>query len=160
MVLVFFCYVVYIFGSCTTLHVKSECESAFLSYLCGMQIACAILYRHLWPVWLYHISPNYIKKARFSKERKNLLNTKCVFWFSLQILSKKFLIQRRIPQDIIMNVQRSSCAVPDSDFHKTWIFSTYFRETPRYQISWKSVCCESRCSMRTDGRTDGHTWNS
>ena len=91
-------------------------------------------------------------------EINNLLNTKRVFWFALQILSEKFHIQRRIPQDIIMNVQRSSCTVPDSVFHKTWISSTYFRGTTRYQISWKCVCCVSRCSMRTDGRTDGRTY--
>jgi len=50
----------------------------FLPYLSGMQIACAILYRHLWPVWLYHISPNYIKKGTIF-ERKKMLNTECVF---------------------------------------------------------------------------------
>jgi len=38
--------------------------------------------------------------------------------------------------------------------HKTWIFSEYFREAPKYQISWKSFLCESRCSTRTDGQTD------
>jgi hypothetical protein len=36
--------------------------------------------------------------AQFSKK---LLNTKCVFWFSLQILSKTFLILRRIEWDMI-----------------------------------------------------------
>jgi hypothetical protein len=41
--------------------------------------------------------------------RKNLLN---MFLFSLQLLSATFLILRRIQQDIIINVQRSSCKVP------------------------------------------------
>jgi hypothetical protein len=45
--------------------------------------------------------------ARFSG--KNLLCTKCVFWFSLQLLSDTFLIPRRIRRDIIINVHRSSC---------------------------------------------------
>jgi len=89
MVLVFFCYVVYIFGSCTTLHVKSECESAFLPYLSGMQIACVVLYRHLWPVWLYHIYPNYIKKGTIL-ERKNCWIQNVFFDFLYKFSLKKF----------------------------------------------------------------------
>ena len=40
------------------------------------------------------------------------LNTKCVFWFSVQLLSETFLILRRTERDIIKNVYRSSCKVP------------------------------------------------
>jgi len=36
--------------------------------------------------------------------RKKLLNTKCVFWFSLQLLSEIFLILRRSERDMIKNV--------------------------------------------------------
>ena len=35
----------------------------------------------------------------------------CVFWSSLQLLSKTFLIQRRSEHDIIITVRRSSCKV-------------------------------------------------
>ena len=35
---------------------------------------------------------------------KKLLNTKCVFRFSLQLLSETFLLLRRIQRDIIINV--------------------------------------------------------
>jgi hypothetical protein len=48
--------------------------------------------------------------ARFSE--KKLLNIKCVFLFSVQLLSVTFLILRRIQPDIIINVHRSSCEVP------------------------------------------------
>ena len=160
---IFFCYVVYIFGSCTTLHVKSECEPAFMPYLSGMQIACACLYHHLWPVWLYHISPNYLKKGKIF-ERKKFLNTKCPFWISLQIFSTSPVWKISHSAKNSARYYHECTAVfmyrTPSDFHKTWIFSTNFRETPKYQISWKSVRCESRCSMRTDGRTDEQTWNS
>ena len=69
---------------------------------------CAKLYCHLWPVWLNHIFPHYLMNRTIFQ--KNLLYMKCVFWFSLQILSETFLILRRIQWDIITNVQRSSCS--------------------------------------------------
>jgi hypothetical protein len=37
---------------------------------------------------------------------------KCVFWFSLQMLSETFLILRKIERDIILKVLRSSCKTP------------------------------------------------
>ena len=43
---------------------------------------------------------------------KQLLNTKCVFWFSLQHLFETFLILRRIQRDVVINVKTSSCKVP------------------------------------------------
>ena len=45
--------------------------------------------------------------ARFKKKTK-LLNTKCVFWFSVQLLSETFLILRRNERDMIKNVFWSS----------------------------------------------------
>jgi hypothetical protein len=41
---------------------------------------------------------------------KSLLNIKCMFWFTLQLLFETFLISRRIQQDI--KVHRSSYKVP------------------------------------------------
>ena len=43
--------------------------------------------------------------------RKKSLNTKCVFWFSLQLLFETFLILRKTERDIIKNVYRSWCEV-------------------------------------------------
>ena len=36
----------------------------------------------------------------------------------------------------------------------TWVFSTDFRRTPKYKISWKSVQCELSCPMWTAGQAD------
>ena len=47
--------------------------------------------------------------ARFSEK----LKIKCVFWFSLQILSEKFLILRRIERNMVRNVYWSLYRVPD-----------------------------------------------
>jgi hypothetical protein len=48
--------------------------------------------------------------ARFSE--KMLWIMKCVFWFSLQLLSKTFLILKSIQRDIVINAKTSSCKVP------------------------------------------------
>ena len=42
---------------------------------------------------------------RFSE--KKILNIKCLFWFSVQLLSETFLILRRIQRDIIINIRTS-----------------------------------------------------
>jgi len=71
-----------------------------------------------------------------------------VFWFSLQLLSEKFLILRRLERDVITNVHLSSCQLPVFSWQIfTWIFSTYFRETLKYEISRTSVHCVPICYM-------------
>jgi len=53
-----------------------------------------------------------LSHKRHDFRKKKLLNTKCVFWFSLQLLSESFLILRKIEWDMIKNVYGSSCKVP------------------------------------------------
>jgi len=48
---------------------------------------------HLWPAWLYDIFPHYLITGTMSLEK--LLNIKCVFWFSLQLLLETFLIFKK-----------------------------------------------------------------
>ena len=67
-------------------------------------------YCHLWPVLLYIIFPHYL--INWMILEKNLLNIKCVFWFSLHRLSETFFILGRTERDTIKNVYRSSCIVP------------------------------------------------
>jgi hypothetical protein len=65
--------------------------------------------------------PHYLIICDF---KKTLLTTKCVFWFSLQILSEIFLILRRNGRVMIKKVLWSSCKIPFflSDFNYTWLF--------------------------------------
>jgi len=57
---------------------------------------------YLWPTRLYRIFPLYlINGAIFGKR---LLNKKCVFWFSVQLMSETFLILRTTERDMIINV--------------------------------------------------------
>jgi len=61
-----------------------------------MQCACAILSSVACPALQYFSTLSH-KWHEFQKE---LLNVKCVFWFSLQCLSETFLILRRTERDI------------------------------------------------------------
>jgi hypothetical protein len=59
-------------------------------------------YSRLWPAPLHIIFPHYLINVTIFV--KTLLNTKCLFWFSLQLLSETFLIQTRIERDVVKNV--------------------------------------------------------
>ena len=77
----------------------SECVS---SLKCLARIALA-LYCHLWPVWLYNISPYYLIKGTIF--RKTLLNTKRVCLLAcLFVFSVTFRILRRIQRDVIISL--------------------------------------------------------
>ena len=89
---------------------------------CNMHVP----YCHPWRIQLYCIFPHYlINSTIFSKTYWK----ECIFLFSLQHLSKKFILTM-IQQDIIINIHRSSCKVPVflSDFNETWIFWTGFEK--------------------------------
>ena len=117
-----------------------------------MRFACAVL-RCLWPVRLYNIFHIISYTARISKDM--LLNTKCVFGFSLQRLSDTFFTLRRTERYIYW----SSCNVPlvILDFNKTLIFLTNSQKIVKYRFSIKLVQWEPSCSIQTDGRMDGRT---
>jgi len=78
-----------------------------------MQSACAVLSSATSPAlqnFFYFINGTFFGRK--------LLNTKCVFLFSLQLLSETFLILRRIQQDMIMKMHvglqvkyRYSCSI-------------------------------------------------
>ena len=65
-----------------------------------MQCACAVLSSVACPA-VHNFSTLSHKRHDFRKKKKNLLNTKCVFFFSIQILSETFLILKRNERDMI-----------------------------------------------------------
>jgi hypothetical protein len=87
---------------------------------------------------------------------KMLLNIKWVFWFSLQILSKTFLILRSTVWDTVINVRTSSCKVPVifSDLNENLIFSTDFEQSSNVKFNQNPF---SGSRVLSCGRTDGQT---
>ena len=91
---------------------------------------------------------------------KKLLYTKCVFWFSLQILPETFVILRRIQLDIIINVHisvfmwstRYSCQILIK-LQFSWQ-TLKKKKYNKYKISRKSIKWELSCSMQMDRQTD------
>jgi hypothetical protein len=63
--------------------------------------------------------PASLEKSRPRSFMLSWLNIKCVFSFSLQLLSETLLILRRIQRDII-NVRTSSCKVPVITVRFSW----------------------------------------
>jgi hypothetical protein len=59
--------------------------------------------------WQYYLPHYFINGTIFGKK---LLSIKCVFWFSLQLLSRTFLILRTIQRDIVTNLRKYSFQVP------------------------------------------------
>ena len=108
----------------------------------AMCTSCIILSRVVC-VALQYFSTLLHKQHYFWK----LLNIKCVFWFSLQLLSETLLILRRLEQDNI-NVLKALLFL--SDFNKTSIFSKDFHKTPKHQIPWEFVQWELSCFMWMD----------
>ena len=94
-------------------------------------------------------------RRRDFREEKIVLNIKCVFWFSVQLLSETFIILRRIQREFTINVHRNSY-IPDiiPDFNQICIISSDIRKILKYRVSWKSCQWESGWSMRADRRTD------
>jgi hypothetical protein len=77
--------------------------------LSSMQRVCAILWRHLWRLSPPHFST--LAHKRHDLQEKISEHKSCVL-ICLQLLSRTFLILRRILRDIVINVKTSSCKVP------------------------------------------------
>jgi len=68
------------------------------------------LFCHLWPVRIYDMVFSLSHKRH--ECQKKVLNTKCAFWLSLQLLSETFFNLRRTERDMAIKAYWSSCTVP------------------------------------------------
>jgi hypothetical protein len=110
------------------------CLYSCLSYLaCKSHPFWVGLYCHLWPLCLYHIFARYVINDTIFGKKK--LNIKCVFWFSLQLLSEIFLILGRIQRDIIINAYRFPCKVPVTLVRCDWNLNFCGKFSKNTQIS-------------------------
>jgi len=75
----------------------------------AQKVHVLLLYCYLWSVWLNHIFSHISYRVRFLE---NLLNVKCVFWFSLQLLSTTLPTVRRTELNTVTNEQMSSHKIP------------------------------------------------
>ena len=84
----------------------------------------------LWPLWLHHVFRHYLVNGTIFEKKKKLLNLKCLFWFSLQLLFETFLILRRNKRDIGINAKSLHVKYPLylTDVNETWIFLRDFRK--------------------------------
>ena len=87
---------------------------------------------------------------------KNLLNTKCVFWFSLQICIWNISHSNKNPARYYHKCTfglHVKYRLLLSDFNRNWILSKDFRKNPKIL---KNSSCGSRGIPR--GQTDQQTW--
>jgi hypothetical protein len=126
--------------------------------LSNTESACAViilLSEVCLSVWLYHTFSHISYRVRFLE---NLLNVKCMFWFSLQLLSTTLPTVRRTELNPVTNEQMSSHKIPIIILVRlewNWNFLNQFlKNILKYEISWKPVKWQSICSMQTDGHDD------
>jgi hypothetical protein len=130
-------------SACAVIILLSECMCCYYTVIWGLS------------GWLYHIFSYISYRVRFLE---NLLNVKCVFWFSLQLLSTTLPTVRRTELNTVTNEQMSSHKIPiiilvrlewNSNF-----LNQFLKNILKYEISWKPVKWQSICSMQTDGHDD------
>jgi hypothetical protein len=114
-------------------------------------------YCHLRPAPLYSVFLHYLINGTFSEIKS--LNTKYVFWFSVQFWSLIFLILRNNKRNMITIYIWLHVKYPTSlsDFNEAWIFFSGFPEKKifKYKLSRKIGPVEAELF-----HVDGQTWRS
>jgi len=131
-------------------------QPEWVSVTLGIQHSMRMRYIvKLEPVRLCYIFPHYLKNGTIFWKKK-LLNTKCVFWFPLQLSSETFLIIRT-ERGINKNVWWSSCKVRVILVRFEWhlIIFDSFLKTSNIKVYEKPSSGSQVVSCgQTVGRTD------
>jgi hypothetical protein len=110
-------------------------------------------YCHLWPEWHYTTLVHYFINSKIFRGKK-LLNIKCVFWFSLQLLSVTFLTLGT-EWDVIKNVFWTSCKVPIIVVRFKWNMNFRDRFLKNTQVlNFMKIHPLGAELSNADGRTD------
>jgi hypothetical protein len=130
------------------------CEGAW-AYACGCACVALLIHhatrmRHSWRLWLQHIFRSCLIRGTIFGN-KVTEHKMCVFWFSLRVLSKAFLVLSRIQRDIVTNVKSLHVKNPLflSVFNETWIFSTDFRKKKTH-VGTKLFHADEQMDRQTD----------
>jgi hypothetical protein len=115
-----------------------------------MQSACAVLYCHLWPVWLYHIFPHYlINGTIFGK--KFIEHKMCVLVFSTTFFWNISHSTKNSARYIGLHVK---CPLLLSDFNETNFLDRVSKKYSTIKFDENPSSGSQVISMRTDGETD------
>ena len=87
----------------------SQCVAVAL--LSSIQCSCIVLCCHLWPVWLYRIFPHYLINGTIFRGGGCVEHKMYVSVFSLTCI-RNIYHSKRMKQDIIINIHRSTCKEP------------------------------------------------
>jgi hypothetical protein len=116
-----------------------------------MQNTCAILSSVANPALQYFST---LSHKRYDFRKEVIEHKMCVLVFCITLVwnisrSKKKWVRFYCKFTYVS----SKVALHMSDFNVTWLLPTDFPKLLKYEISWKSVVWEARCSIRTEGRT-------
>jgi hypothetical protein len=127
-----------------------ECVSVALGVQHSKRMRRIILLSVACPA-LQYFSKSSHKRYDF---RKKLLNIKCVFWFSPQLLSEKLLILRRTERNVIKDVHWFHGNYPlfSSDFNDSLNFLDRFSSKDQMSNFMKILSVEAEF-FHADGRT-------
>ena len=121
-----------------------------------MQSVCAILYRHLWPVWFYHIFPDYLINDTIFGGK--ILNIKCVFWCSLNSHLNHFSFYEEFSEiwSKIYPDLHVKCPLLLSDVNEIWLLSTDLKKNTQILNLMKIRPVWGEL-FHADGRAEGRT---
>ena len=125
----------------------------------SIQLVCALLWRHLWPLWLHQILRFYPTNGAIFEKKTN--EHRMWYRFSLQLSLKDFSFHEEFSEiwSYMWKHLHVKYQLFLSGFSETWIFSRDFRKNSQISsfVKIRSVAAEL---FNANIDTDGRTWRS